>query len=104
MLSKRSGEMGEVARGYNHSMQGGGAQQNLGDTWSVVKVPRLPPDFFYGLRPGAMIHYAGGLLGAITAYAPNYWEIETCEQRQRPNPYEAWRLGGDPRHANPWVR
>ena len=79
--------MTAVARGYNHSMQTGGAQQNMGDNWSQVKVPRLSPDALYSLRPGAMVQYADGMLGAIPAYAPSYWEIDQCATRARENPY-----------------
>lgn len=85
--------------GSGHSTGGQFGTSSTNTGWSVttnstlntseVKASLLTPHRLMGLRPGFLLLTADGYSHVVPTYAPAYYEILTCWQRARNNPYYA---------------
>lgn len=75
--------------GSSSSNSGWSVTTNSTFNTSEVKASLLTPHRLMGLRPGFLLLSADGYSEVVPTYAPAYYEILTCRERARDNPYYA---------------
>jgi len=85
-LSKRGGEMTIKQPNVGSNINAGGGM-GLSTGAGYGRRPWLMEQDLYSIKPNFGYVWATGLSGAIPAYFPPYWDVETLNARARRNPY-----------------
>ena len=92
-MSKRSGQMTVVAKGYSESRSassGGRSSESAGSgaTDSQVARPQFLPHELFGLDEGMAVCWLAGLDHTTRLFAPYYEQIVKCRERAQISPYD----------------
>jgi type IV secretion system protein VirD4 len=88
-LSKRAGNMTDVAVSYNQGRgsSGGGSNSNSGMSYQQIQRPTVWPEQMFGVQDGYMLAWFAGQQKPFIMFAPMFNAVRSFAERALPNPY-----------------